>query len=166
MKNLKSKIFLYFFLININLCFSQKSISDFGFIRNDSILIKKDSVNFFRNPWVGGLNSCQFSEIDLNNDGIKDLVIFDRVGNRLLPFINRGTSNKVDYDFAPEYIKKFPPIQDWMLLVPRRKEFTDDQINSLNAMAFAGYFLVMDERHLEQFSPVECLEQVTFPVSV
>ena len=56
--------------------------------------------------------------------------------------------------------------QDWMLLVPRRKEFTDDQINSLNAMAFAGYFLVMDERHLEQFSPVECLEQVTFPVSV
>ena len=52
--------------------------------------------------------------------------------------------------------------QDWMLLVPRRKEFTDDGINSMNAMAFAGYFLVMDEKHLEQFNVIDCLEQVTF----
>lgn len=52
--------------------------------------------------------------------------------------------------------------QNWMLLVPRRKEFTDDQMNSMNAMAFAGYFLVMDEAHLEQFNVIDCLEQVTF----
>ena len=51
--------------------------------------------------------------------------------------------------------------QDWMLLVPRRKEFTDDNMNSMNAMAFAGYFLVMDERHLQQFNVIDCLEQVT-----
>jgi sulfate adenylyltransferase (ADP) / ATP adenylyltransferase len=55
--------------------------------------------------------------------------------------------------------------QDWMLLVPRRKEFTDDEINSMNAMAFAGYFLVMDERHLQQFDVINCLEQVTFKLS-
>lgn len=53
--------------------------------------------------------------------------------------------------------------RDWILLVPRRKEFTDDNLNSLNAMAFAGYFLVMDEGHMHQFNVVKVLEQVTFP---
>ena len=53
--------------------------------------------------------------------------------------------------------------RDWILLVPRRKEFTDDGLNSLNAMAFAGYFLVMDEAHLHEFNALECLQQVTFP---
>lgn len=52
---------------------------------------------------------------------------------------------------------------DWMLLIPRRKEFTDDNLNSLNAMAFAGYFLVMDEAHSKELNVIECLQQVTFP---
>lgn len=52
--------------------------------------------------------------------------------------------------------------REWILLVPRRKEFTDDNLNSLNAMAFAGYFLVMDETHLEKFNLIEALQQVTF----
>lgn len=52
--------------------------------------------------------------------------------------------------------------QDWMLLIPRRKEFTDDEMNSMNAMVFAGYFLVMDEKHLQRFDVINCLEQVTF----
>ena len=30
------------------------------------------------NPWSGGLNTPQFSTIDLNKDGQKDLFIFDR----------------------------------------------------------------------------------------
>lgn len=52
----------------------------------------------------------------------------------------------------------------WMLLVPRRKEFTDDTLNSLNAMAFAGHLLVMDERQLTQLDILASLRQVTFPV--
>lgn len=52
--------------------------------------------------------------------------------------------------------------RDWMLLVPRRKEFTDDNLNSLNAMAFAGYFLVTDEAHSRELNVIECLQQVTF----
>jgi hypothetical protein len=65
---------------------------------------------------VGGYNSCQFSEIDLNFDGIKDLIVFDRSGNRLTTYINKGTANKVDYEYAPEYKNYFPIIHDWILL--------------------------------------------------
>ena len=53
--------------------------------------------------------------------------------------------------------------REWMLLVPRRKEFTDDGVNSLNALAFAGYVLVMDEAHLKDLDVLSALQEVTFP---
>ena len=55
--------------------------------------------------------------------------------------------------------------RDWILLVPRKREFTHDNLNSLNAMAFAGYFLVMDEDRLDRLNVLECLEQVTYSPS-
>ena len=27
-------------------------------------------------PWAGGLNACQFGQVDLDKDGIRDLVVF------------------------------------------------------------------------------------------
>jgi hypothetical protein len=69
-----------------------------------------------KNAWAGGHNFCQFSEIDLNGDGVKDLFVFDRSGNKITTYINKGTVNKVDYDFAPEYISKFPAMENWALL--------------------------------------------------
>ncbi|MCX6267816.1 MAG: FG-GAP-like repeat-containing protein [Bacteroidetes bacterium] len=66
-------------------------------------------------PWAGGLNSCQFCAIDLNNDGIKDLLIFDRHGNRKLTFINHGTPNAIDYTFAPDFALQLPDLHDWVI---------------------------------------------------
>jgi len=65
--------------------------------------------------WAGGLNSCQFCAIDLNLDGINDLLVFDRHGNRKLTFINSGTLNTIDYIFSPEYAKKLPECQNWII---------------------------------------------------
>lgn len=66
--------------------------------------------------WAGGMNFCQFSEIDLNQDGLMDLFSFDRTGNKVLTWTNNGTPNVSDYKFAPEYISRFPLIHDWVLL--------------------------------------------------
>jgi hypothetical protein len=68
-------------------------------------------------PWAGGLNSCQFGEIDLNGNGIKDLFVFDRQGNRILTFINEGIPGEISYAFAPEYTSSFPQLVDWVQLV-------------------------------------------------
>ncbi len=73
------------------------------------------SPDLLKFPWAGGLNSCQFCDIDLNLDGTDDLLIFDRHGNRKLTFINHGTPNTIDYTFAPEYALMIPDLHDWVL---------------------------------------------------
>lgn len=74
------------------------------------------------NPWTGGFDAPILQAIDLNGDGIKDLVAFEKSNvnelvHRLSTFINYGSPGHVDYHYAPEYISKFPKeIHDWILL--------------------------------------------------
>lgn len=91
--------------------------SQVNFERNDSIIVIQTNGDTLKNPWAGGFNSVQFSEIDLDLDGIKDLFVFDRTGNRISTFINAGTPNSVTYKHDPSYIKFFPEgLHDWVLL--------------------------------------------------
>lgn len=83
---------------------------------NDSIPVKING-SYISNPWAGGLNFIQSSTIDLNQDGVKDLFVFDRTGNKIRTFINKGTPNTVDYKYDPRYEEKFPKLHDWALLV-------------------------------------------------
>ena len=73
-------------------------------------------------PFAGGLNAPQFSHADLNRDGVQDLVIFDRVGNVVLTFLNNGTPNTVSYTFAPEYACFFPVMVDYVAMVDFDKD--------------------------------------------
>ncbi len=56
--------------------------------------------------WAGGLNSPQFSEIDLDNDGYLDLVIYDQIGagraGKVLCFLNNGQTIN-PYQYTAEY---------------------------------------------------------------
>ena len=99
---------------------------DFGFKKSFNVTVKNQTNHILKYAWVGGLNSCQFAAIDLNLDGIKDMVVFDRSGNRLLTFINNGTANTVDYTYAPQYEKYFPYIHDWMFLVDYNNDGKED----------------------------------------
>lgn len=81
---------------------------------------------------TGGLTNPQFSEIDLDGDGDQDLVYFDRVGFAIVPFINGGTPNTVDYTFAPEYAYRFPKVENWMLL----RDYNCDNLEDLFAYKY------------------------------
>jgi len=68
-------------------------------------------------PLAGGLNNPQFNAVDLNNDGLEDLHIFDRTGNVQLTFINEGRPGEASYRYAPQYVQYFPEgLRDWVLL--------------------------------------------------
>jgi hypothetical protein len=81
---------------------------------------------------TGGLNNPQYSEIDLDGDNIKDLVYFDRVGDVVVTFLNGGTANTVDYTYAPEYIYRFPKVENWMLL----RDYNCDLLEDLFAYKY------------------------------
>lgn len=86
-----------------------------------------------RNPLMGGFTAPQFSEVDLNNDGIKDLFVFDRNGDVIMTFINKGTRGQIDYEYAPEYETIFPPISVWAQLY----DFNGDGIEDIFASPVA-----------------------------
>src|SRR5688572_8174181 len=68
-----------------------------------------ENGNHLKLAWAGGMQAPQFSKIDLNNDGILDLVVFDRYDYQLLPFLNSGHVSDTAYTFAPQYAGFFPP---------------------------------------------------------
>src|ERR1041385_1633719 len=104
--------FLFFYFVAI---FPSILSAQIYFERKDSILVFRNSaqVPF---AWGGGFNSPQFSEIDLNQDGIMDLFVFDRAGNKITTFINQGTANQVSYVLDLSYVPLFPKMHDWVLL--------------------------------------------------
>ena len=77
----------------------------------DSIKVISNG-NELNSPWMGGINAAQFSKIDVNNDGLEDLFIFDRTGNTISIYINNGTT----FTFNSDYSKSFPPLEYWALL--------------------------------------------------
>lgn len=68
--------------------------------------------------FAGGMEAPQFRPFVLDNDGYQDLLVFDRVGAKLLPFIaepNEGGS--LDYRYAPELEASLPADLNQLLLV-------------------------------------------------
>jgi len=112
--NFKTKIALSFLLLNLIFIEINGQI---GFNRSDHIDVLKINGDTLKNAWAGGFNSVQFSEIDLNLDGIKDLFVFDRTGNRISTFINNGIPNEISYQYDPSYIQYFQKgLTNWVLL--------------------------------------------------
>lgn len=64
-------------------------------------------------PFIGGLTAPQFSDVDVNFDGINDLFIFDRGTWLPIILIKDETGNFI---YHPEYANNFPALEDWVLL--------------------------------------------------
>lgn len=100
--------------------------------------IKASSTNGSEliSAFSGGMNAPQFSEVDLDNDGQKDLYVFDRVGDIHLTFIRENTGDEVKYRYEPRFAKNFPKCTEWVLL----RDFNGDEIPDL--FTYAGLELV------------------------
>ena len=130
---MNQKTLLLLLLITIN----HIAYSQIDFTINNNITVLKNDQEL-QNAWAGGLNFCQFSQIDLNLDGINDLFIFDksgkngtRNGNKKVPFLFDENTNS--YQYAPEYINNFPELTDWTLLVDYNQDLKADIFTSFNS---------------------------------
>ncbi|MFZ4543651.1 MAG: T9SS type A sorting domain-containing protein [Saprospiraceae bacterium] len=115
---------LSFFLFSQHV-FAQFGQTSFNVIANGKQL---------KYPFAGGLNCPQFSEVDVNQDGLPDLFVFDRIGAQVLVFINKGGVGSINYTFAPEYADNFPRLQEWVLL----RDFDGDGVMDIFAYLDSG----------------------------
>lgn len=72
----------------------------------------KVGENDISNAFLGGLNSPQFVEIDLNQDKVMDLLVFDRSDFSIMPFLRVQKSRLV---YAPEYLKVLPAAKNFLI---------------------------------------------------
>ncbi|OSZ78856.1 hypothetical protein CAP35_11580 [Chitinophagaceae bacterium IBVUCB1] len=87
--------------------------------------------------WSGGLNNPQICMADLNNDGIKDMAIYDRVGRfgSVKTFINTSSiPGNPKYEYRPEYQINFPLIADYM----KMEDYNRDGIPDLFHKGMGG----------------------------
>ena len=103
----------------ICIAFHMAAMAQLGFERDDSVPVTEEN-GLLSFPWAGGVNHPQVHNIDLNNDGIQDLLVFDKMGDRISTFLMDADGN---LDFAPRYRPMFtnqhgqrPRLHDWMLL--------------------------------------------------
>lgn len=77
-----------------------------------------ESNNRLLMPWAGGINFSSFTQIDLNADGKKDIVAYDKIcgsGGKLRAFLNVGSAGVAKYKHAFNYQNQFPIINEWAL---------------------------------------------------
>jgi hypothetical protein len=91
--------------------------------------VKQNGMNL-PNPWAGGMNAMQFQSMDLNSDGILDLVLFDRTSQQISTFLQDRLGSFV---FSPQYISKFPRIENWFVLVDYNRDGRKDLFCSTEA---------------------------------
>jgi hypothetical protein len=132
LRHQRSIILLFSILL---LLFGSRSplLSQLPFVHETSIELKVDG-EILQNPWAGGFNSPQFSMIDLDNDGKKDLVSFERgYFGVFKTFRNVGSPGNPDFIYAPEFLHIFPHMQNWALLVDYNCDGHEDLFTSVPA---------------------------------
>lgn len=80
--------------------------------------------------WAGGLNNPQFSNMDVNGDGIQDLFVFDRQGDVPLIFLGDGSGGADGWRLSPVDAFRFPPLRDWAFLRDVNCDGVEDIITS------------------------------------
>jgi hypothetical protein len=66
--------------------------------------------------WAGGMNNPQFASVDLNKDGLTDILVFENGPKRLKTFINHGTKGQPSYKYEPAYEANIPNIDHYMII--------------------------------------------------
>ncbi len=87
-----------------------------------------------QNPFSGGMDRPQFSEADMNNDGLLDMYVYDYTGKISEVYLNGGG----EWIYAPDYAKVFPELSYTVFL----RDYDGDGAADLFAHSGSSGYLV------------------------
>jgi hypothetical protein len=97
--------FIWFFPLTLQ--------AQFTYFLDENIPVANADGHHLSMPWAGGLNATQYNTMDLDGDDLDDLVLFDRMANKVITFL----TVEGQYVAAPAYEMFFPSgIANWLLL--------------------------------------------------
>ncbi|MDQ3142381.1 MAG: T9SS type A sorting domain-containing protein [Bacteroidota bacterium] len=77
---------------------------------------------------AGGINNAQVNQADINFDGFNDIIIFDKLGDVMVPFVYDPLIG--DYVYSYEAKRLFPVVKDWVLFRDYNKDGAIDIFSS------------------------------------
>jgi hypothetical protein len=95
----------------------------FRFYQSNMVKVVDNTGKDVKNAFGGGIKFPVFTSMDLNFDGKSDLVVLDRVDDRILTFLNEGTKDTIKYIYRPEYEDIFPDSLNRYILL---KDYNND----------------------------------------
>lgn len=110
------------FILLLLLASFQATGQSFGFEHDPSIPVLDEGGAELEDPWVGGLNFCQFSRIDADRDGNEDLFVFDRESEKIEVFLYQEDQGSPEWVHSEAYDDGFPVLSGWVLL----RDYNDD----------------------------------------
>jgi hypothetical protein len=107
------------------------------------LAVARDTVTVIENnytlkmAWNNGINFSNLSSIDLNFDGKKDVVAFDKINQfgvgRFRCFLNNGNPGEIKFRPSPESSYAFPLLANWAMLIDYNCDGLEDIFCSTSA---------------------------------
>ena len=111
---MQKNIFLFFLVLCAHVMPAQL------FVARDTISVVENNY-VLKMPWGNGLNYANISTCDVNFDGRKDIVAYDRLNQfgtgPFRCFLNNGNPGQTKYVAGPEQSYSFPKISNWAVLL-------------------------------------------------
>ncbi|MEY4594922.1 MAG: hypothetical protein RIQ47_1332 [Bacteroidota bacterium] len=123
------------------------------------------------NSWTGGINFPMFNSIDLDGNGVDDMVCYDRVNARLTCYVNDGSPSLAAWHYAPQMAARFPALNRWLLVYDyncdgKKDLFTLSPLNPACIACYRNDFSIANGLRFTLVDPIleESFSTTTFPI--